>query len=77
MKVYELLTLMEGPIKDMMAGGVSAADVKYLKMYREYLAMKREGNKIGYIVAVLQDKYGYSDRWIYSTVKKLERELPA
>ena len=66
MKVYELLALNRELIERMCAAGVRLDDVRYVGLYRDYLRMKGAGGKVSYIVAVLAERYGVSERKVYS-----------
>ena len=70
MKVYELLALNRELIERMCAAGVRLDDVRYVGLYRDYLRMKRAGGKVSYIVAVLAERYGVSERKVYSILKR-------
>ena len=70
MKVYELLALNRELIERMCAAGVRLDDVRYVGLYRDYLRMKGAGGKVSYIVAVLADRYGVSERKVYSILKR-------
>ena len=70
MKVYELLALNRELIERMCAAGVRLDDVRYVGLYRDYLRMKGAGGKVSYIVAVLVERYGVSERKVYSILKR-------
>lgn len=70
MKVYELLALNRELIERMCAAGVRLDDVRYVGLYRDYVRMKGEGGKVSYIVAVLAERYGVSERKVYSILKR-------
>lgn len=70
MKVYELLALNRELIERMCAAGVRLDDVRYVGLYRDYVRMKGAGGKVSYIVAVLAERYGVSERKVYSILKR-------
>ena len=70
MKVYELLALNRELIERMCAAGVWMDDVRFVGLYRDYLRMKGAGGKVSYIVAVLAERYGVSERKVYSILKR-------
>ena len=70
MTVYELLALNRELIERMCAAGVRLDDVRYVGLYRDYLRMKGAGGKVSYIVAVLAERYGVSERKVYSILKR-------
>lgn len=70
MKVYELLALNRELLERMCAAGVRLDDVRYVGLYRDYLRMKGAGGKVSYIVAVLAERYGVSERKVYGLLKR-------
>lgn len=50
--------------------GVKPNDHKYVKLFEDYQEARKRGEKVGYIVATLADKYGVSDRTVYDVVKR-------
>ena len=70
MKVYELLALNRELIERMCAAGVRLDDVRYVGLYRDYLRMKGPGGKVSYRGAVLAERYGVSERKVYSILKR-------
>ena len=70
MKVYELLALNRELLERMCAAGVRLDDVRYVGLYRDYLRMKPAPRKVSYIVAVLAERYGVSERKVYGLLKR-------
>ena len=70
MKVFELVALNRELIERMCAAGVRLDDVRYVGLYRDYLRMKGAGGKVSYIVAVLAERYGVSERKVYGLLKR-------
>ena len=70
MKVYELLALNRELIERMCAAGVRLDDVRYVGLYRDYLRMNAARGKVSYIVAVLAERYGVSERKVYGLLKR-------
>lgn len=54
--------------------GVKPTDRRYLRLFEEWLEAKRRGEKVTYVVACLADKYGVSERTVYSVVERLESD---
>lgn len=59
-------------LEAMRRAGVNLDDVKYLEMYKRFLAMKGEGLKVSYIAEKLSDEYNIKPRQFYYIVKKME-----
>lgn len=70
MKVFEFVALNKELLERMCAAGVRPEDARYVELYRDYARMKREGGKVSYIVAVLAERYGVSERKVYSVLKR-------
>lgn len=75
MKQYELLKTTESLLAVLEKNGVEAKDVKYLKLYEEYVRLKDEGHKIGYIVYYLSTQYECGEATIYRVIKRMNKEL--
>lgn len=75
MKQHELLRIASSMLKAFSDNGIDAGDVKYLPLYEEYIRLKTEGHKVGYIVCYLSEKYGCSEITVYRVVKRMEQEL--
>ena len=54
--------------------GIRLDDVQYIELYNEYQVLQKEGNKVSYIVAVLADRYGISERKVYSLIKRFQSD---
>ena len=52
------------------AAGVRLDDVRYVDLYADYTSMRRDECKVSYIVAVLAERYGVSERKVYSVLKR-------
>ncbi|MBE6289171.1 MAG: hypothetical protein E7100_02900 [Bacteroidaceae bacterium] len=71
MKVIEALELNRELLKKLRAMGIRTEDTEYIDLYKEYLEMNGMGWKMTYIVAVLSDKYGVSERSVYAIISRL------
>ena len=75
MKVVELIRASSSLLSILAGANVMASDVKYLCMYDDYCRMKSEGHKVVYIVAMLSDVFGVSEKTVYNVIKKFEKEI--
>ena len=57
MRVYEILSLNREFLERLNNFGISLDDCRWVSVYKEYLNMKKNGDKKTYIVAFLSDKY--------------------
>lgn len=75
MKLYELLDFNKELLKRLCSAGIKPEDYKYVDLFADYERLNREGEKKTYIVAMLADKYGISERKVYSVINRLSQEL--
>lgn len=55
--------------------GIKVEDWKHLKMYEEYLDMRKKCEKFRYIMAYLAEKYKISESTVKRIVKRLSEEV--
>lgn len=75
MTQYELLKTAESLFAVLMSNDVDAKDVKYLEMYQEYMRLKKEGHKVGYVVYYLSQQYECSEATVYRVVKRMTQKI--
>lgn len=75
MTVYEILKVNETFIQYVIKYLPSVQLLGYLELYQEYLDLKKQGEKVSYIVAILADKYKVTERTIYKVVKQFEQRV--
>lgn len=74
MKIIDILKFNRELIKRLRSAGIRLKDEQFVDLYTDYTAMCRHGEKVSYIVAVLADRYGISERTVYSLVKRFSSE---
>ena len=70
MTLYELLSFNRNIVSALRAAGVKEDDYLHLDFYAEFLQLQARGEKVTYIVALLADKYGMSERKAYSLIRR-------
>lgn len=75
MKLYELLDFNKELLKRLCSAGIKPEDYKYADLFADYDHLTRKGEKKTYIVATLADRYGISERKVYSVINHLSQEL--
>lgn len=75
MTVYEFLKVNETFIQYVIKNLPSVQLLGYLELYQEYLDLKKQGEKVSYIVAILADKYKVTERLIYKVVKQFKQRV--
>ena len=74
MKIFEIVKINRELLKNLHTAGVRMKDTKYIDLYADYQRMKGDGEKVSYIVALLADRYGVSERTMYSLIRRLGSE---
>ena len=74
MKVIEAIKLNKEFLLRIKEMGVRLDDCKYVELYYDYEEMLAKGMKITYIVSVLADIYGISERKVYSLLNLFKRD---
>ena len=75
MKVFELLSFNKELLSKIQLAGLKPDDWRYAEMYQEYSELKRQGEKITYIVNHLAMEYQICERQVYSIIRKLEQDV--
>lgn len=75
MTQYELLRTAESLLNILDANDVDAKDVKYLGLYHDFVRLKKEGHKIGYVVYYLSQQYECSEATVYRVVKRMAQDI--
>ena len=71
MTLFEILNFNRELLKRLISVGFKPDDCRYLELYRDYVQMRKGGDKVTYIVSVLSERYSVSERKIYSIIKHL------
>lgn len=74
MTVYEVLKIVHDLLETLSRAGIHFNDFKYIKLYEDYQADRVQAEKISYIVAVLSERYGVSERSVYNVIRRLEND---
>lgn len=74
MTLFEILNFNRELLKRLISLGFKLDDCRYLELYRDYVQMRRGGDKVTYIVSVLSERYSVSERKIYSIIKHMETD---
>lgn len=74
MSIFELLFLNRDYLFCLKSLGIKIEDSNFLDLFIEYVKMKRDNQKITYIVAFLADKYKISIRKVYQIIRKMQQD---
>jgi len=69
MIVFEILKFNRELIDRLQKVGFKIGDDRYIDLYEDYERMKKDGEKMTYIVSYLSLKYNVSERKVYDIVK--------
>ena len=75
MTQYELLKTAASLLTVLMENDIDAKDVKYIELYKDYLRLKKEGHKVGYVVYYLSQQYECSEATVYRVVKSMMQKI--
>ncbi len=70
MTLYEVLAINKEVINRLQKYGAKPDDCRYIDLYRDYLQLRDDGEKVTYIVSLLSERYHVSERKVYSLVKR-------
>lgn len=74
MTVFEILNFNKELLNRLTEIGYKPEDCKYIDLYSDYERMRRNGDKVTYIVNVLADKYDVSERKVYGAIKRFGKD---
>lgn len=69
MTLFEILNFNKELIDRLVSIGFKLEDLRYIELYSDYERMRKQGDKVTYIVSYLSEKYGVSERNIYKIIK--------
>jgi len=75
MIVFEILKFNRELIDRLQKVGFKIGDDRYIDLYEDYERMKKDGEKMTYIVSYLSLKYNVSERKVYDIVSHLSERL--
>lgn len=74
MKVYEILCLNAKTLKVLHDFGIKMSDYEWVELYGDYAFMRKNNEKMAYIVATLSSKYKIKERKIFKIIRALKQE---
>lgn len=74
MTVFEILKFNRELLDRLRLMGVRLDDTRYIDLFSEFCDMVRSGDKVSYAVAVLADRYGISERKVYSLLRHFRND---
>ncbi len=77
MTVFEILKFNKELLGRLIEIGFKPEDCKYIDLYSNYERMRKDGDKVTYIVSVLADRYAVSERKVYGVIKRFGKDCTA
>lgn len=74
MTVFEILKFNKELLHRLFETGIKSNDFMYVDLYSDYVRMRKNGDKVTYIVAVLSMKYMISERKVYTIIGRLGKD---
>ena len=74
MIIAEVVKFHQELLKYLHKMGVRMEDAEYVNLFSDYCRLRRKGEKVSYIVAVLSDKYSVSERKVYGLIKHFQTD---
>lgn len=70
MTIFEILKFNRELLDRLRRAGIRLEDAGYVDLFVDFNNMVAAGDKVSYAVAVLADRYGVSERKVYSLVRR-------
>lgn len=74
MTKYELIAVNKELLKRLHEEGIKTSDYKLVELFEEYDWLRKQGEKVTYIITKLSAKYNICERSVYSIIKRLTRD---
>ena len=75
MKAVKLLIIGREMLKLMSNHDIKCTDYKHIGMCEEYIEMRKNGDKVDYILRYLSERYKLSESTIKRVIKRLLQEV--
>lgn len=74
MTIFEILNFNRELINRLKKSGIRLDDINYIDLFVDFNHMVAAGDKVSYVVAVLADRYGISERKVYSLIRRFRED---
>ena len=74
MTIFEILKFNRELLNRLRKAGIRLEDADYIDLFVDFNNMVAAGDKVSYAVAILADRYGISERKVYSLVKHFQND---
>lgn len=74
MTIFEVLNFNRELLERLRRIGVRLEDTAYIDLFVDFNNMVGAGDKVSYAVAVLADRYGVSERMVYTLIKRFRTD---
>lgn len=74
MTIFEVLKFNREILEKLRRIGIRLDDTRYIDLFVDFNNMVGSGDKVSYAVAVLADRYGISERKVYSLLRHFRND---
>lgn len=74
MTIFDILKFNRELLNRLRASGIRLEDADYIDLFVDFNKMVSAGEKVSYAVVVLADRYGISERKVYSLIRHFKSE---
>ena len=75
MKVIEILRFNKEILERLSKNDIKTDDWEYVEMFNEYEQLRKEGEKVTWIIDTLSEKYGCSERTIHRIISRFKGDV--
>ncbi|MBQ3679831.1 MAG: hypothetical protein IJP79_07175 [Paludibacteraceae bacterium] len=75
MKVIEILRFNREILERLSKNDIRTDDWEYVEMFNEYEQLRKEGEKVTWIIDTLSEKYGCSERSIHRIISRFRNDV--
>ncbi|MDR0892914.1 MAG: hypothetical protein LBN24_09910 [Mediterranea sp.] len=74
MTLFEIVNFNKELLNRLIRVGFRPEDCKWVELYSEYERLRRDGEKVTYIVSLLSEKYHVCERKVYGIIKRFQSD---
>ena len=75
MKIIEILRFNREILERLSKNDIRTDDWEYVDLYNEYEQLRKEGEKVTWIIDMLSEKYGCSERTIHRIISRFRNDV--
>lgn len=75
MKAVEFLKIGKELLKLLSSFGIRCDDYRHIGLYEDYTRMRDDGEKMDYIICILEEKYKVSESTIRRIIRRFSKDV--